>query len=72
MSQLGLSQPQQERLKTQINHDEAVQLRQDRKKLSIYDFKPIRIIGKGAFGEVRLCQWKNNSEPVAVKKLKKS
>lgn len=72
MSELGISENQQDNMKKQINHEEALQLRQQRKKLSIYDFKPLRIIGKGAFGEVRLCQWKNSSEPVAVKKLKKS
>lgn len=47
-------------------------LRQDRKKLTILDFKSVKIIGKGAFGEVRLCKWNKISEPVAVKKLKKS
>ncbi len=38
----------------------------------MYDFKPLKIIGKGAFGEVRLCKWNKSNEPVAVKKLKKS
>lgn len=47
-------------------------LRQERRKLSIFDFKPIKIIGKGAFGEVRLCKWHQNNDPVAIKKLKKS
>lgn len=48
-------------------------MREDRKKITIFDFKPVKIIGKGAFGEVRLCKWnKNATEPVAVKKLKKS
>jgi serine/threonine kinase 38 len=32
----------------------------------------LKIIGKGAFGEVRLCKWNKLNEPVAVKKLKKS
>lgn len=36
------------------------------------DFSPLKIIGKGAFGEVRLCKWLKNNEPVAIKKLKKS
>ncbi len=36
------------------------------------DFTPLKIIGKGAFGEVRLAKWNKTSEPVAVKKLKKS
>lgn len=41
-------------------------------KLSIRDFPSVKIIGKGAFGEVRLCKWAKNGEPVAVKKLKKA
>ena len=28
-----------------------------RQKLSIKDFESIDIIGRGAFGEVRLCRW---------------
>ena len=32
----------------------------------------MRIVGKGAFGEVRLCRWGQSPAPVAVKKLKKS
>ena len=46
-------------------------LREERKKLTIYDFKSVKVIGKGAFGEVRLCKWNKTGEPVAVKKLKK-
>lgn len=29
------------------------------------------IIGRGAFGEVRVCRWKENGQIVAVKKMKK-
>jgi serine/threonine kinase 38 len=47
-------------------------LRKERTKLSILDFKPVKIIGRGAFGEVRLCKWSTIIEPVAVKKLKKA
>ena len=53
-------------------HEEAELLRHERTKLSIKDFPSVKIIGKGAFGEVRLCKWNKTSEPVAVKKLKKS
>jgi hypothetical protein len=36
-------------------------MRQERVKIFIKDFPSIKIIGKGAFGEVRLCKWiKNN------------
>lgn len=30
------------------------------------------IIGRGAFGEVRLCRWKETGEIVVIKKMKKS
>jgi serine/threonine kinase 38 len=37
------------------------------------DFEPLKLIGKGAFGEVRICRDRNNPDTlVAVKKLKKS
>ena len=42
-----------------------------RKKLSPEDFEPIKVIGRGAFGEVRICKWKETGEIVAVKKMKK-
>ena len=45
-----MSAAEQEELKKQINHDESQQLREDRKKITIFDFKPMKIIGKGAFG----------------------
>jgi len=35
------------------------------------DFEPIAIIGRGAFGEVRVCRDKESREIVAVKKMKK-
>ena len=41
-----------------------------RQKLSIKDFESIAIIGRGAFGEVRLCRSKNG-EVVAIKKMNK-
>ena len=52
---------EQQELKKQIAHQEAQQLRQDRKKIAIYDFKSVNIIGKGAFGEVRLCKWSKSA-----------
>ena len=36
------------------------------------DFNSVSIIGRGAFGEVRLCRWKQTNEIVAVKKMKKN
>jgi serine/threonine kinase 38 len=36
------------------------------------DFDPLSIIGRGAFGEVRICKFKETGEIVAMKKMKKS
>ena len=40
--------------------------------MNIRDFQPLKIIGRGAFGEVRVCRQKTNGEIVAIKKMKKS
>ena len=47
-------------------------MRQMRKKLSIREFEPLSIIGRGAFGEVRVCRQKTTGNIVAIKKMKKS
>lgn len=39
--------------------------------MTIRDFESIAIIGKGAFGEVRVCRHKQTGEIVAIKKMKK-
>jgi len=39
--------------------------------MSLKDFEPLQIIGRGAFGEVRICRIKETGEVVAMKKLKK-
>jgi serine/threonine kinase 38 len=46
-------------------------LREQRTKLSTKDFDPISIIGRGAFGEVRVCRYMKSKEIVAIKKMKK-
>lgn len=56
-----MSAGEQRELKRQIGHQEAQQLREERQRITILDFKPVRIIGKGAFGEVRLCRWNKSS-----------
>jgi serine/threonine protein kinase len=43
-----------------------------RQKTSVLDYEPIAIIGRGAFGEVRVCREKETGEIVAVKKMKKA
>lgn len=59
-------------MRRNILHKEAEGLRLNRKKISIRDYDLIKIVGRGAFGEVRLCREKATGDPVAIKKMKKS
>lgn len=47
-------------------------MRLKRNKISVDDFEPLTIIGRGAFGEVRLCRERKSGNIYAMKKLKKS
>lgn len=38
----------------------------------MHDYEPLKIIGRGAFGEVRVCRQKKTDEIVAIKKMKKN
>jgi len=46
--------------------------RLQRHKLTPDDFEPLTIIGRGAFGEVRLCRERSTGKVLAMKKLRKS
>lgn len=41
------------------------------KKMSVNDFEPLRIIGRGAFGEVKICKKKDDGTVYAMKVMKK-
>ncbi|KAJ0769905.1 putative protein kinase AGC-NDR family [Helianthus annuus] len=47
-------------------------MRLQRHKMGADDFEPLTMIGKGAFGEVRICREKTTGNVYAMKKLKKS
>ena len=46
-------------------------MRQARRKMHITEFEPLTIIGRGAFGEVRVCRQISTGDIVAVKKMRK-
>ena len=71
MEKLNLSEAEQELIKQDILHKEAELNRKMRKKITLRDFDPLSIIGRGAFGEVRICKFKETNEIVAMKKMKK-
>ena len=72
MEKLNLSEAEQCLIKQDILHKEAELNRKQRKKISLGDFEPLSIIGRGAFGEVRICRHRESGEVVAMKKMKKA
>ena len=71
LNELDIPEEQKEELRQNFLHQEAEQMRQMRKKMSIREFEPLSIIGRGAFGEVRVCRQKETGSIVAVKKMRK-
>ncbi|OMJ76685.1 hypothetical protein SteCoe_23881 [Stentor coeruleus] len=72
LGEMNLSTLEQDMIKQEVLHKEAELMRRSRQKMTVKDFEPISIIGKGAYGEVRVCRVKETGEIVAMKKLKKS
>ncbi|KAL1804034.1 hypothetical protein ACET3Z_032681 [Daucus carota] len=55
-----------------LEKKETEYMRLQRHKMGAEDFEPLTMIGKGAFGEVRICKEKTTGHVYAMKKLKKS
>ena len=66
-----MNDEQKEELRQNFLHTQAEQMRQARRKMSITEFEPLTIIGRGAFGEVRVCRQISTGDIVAVKKMRK-
>ncbi|AET40774.1 serine/threonine protein kinase CBK1 Ecym_6400 [Eremothecium cymbalariae DBVPG len=71
MSQ-GWSEERKNRQLTSLGRKESQFLRLRRTRLSLEDFHTVKVIGKGAFGEVRLVQKKDTGKIYAMKTLLKS
>ncbi|KAJ4841543.1 hypothetical protein Tsubulata_001751 [Turnera subulata] len=67
-----VSSEEQEEMMRNLERRETEFMRLQRRKVGIDDFEQLTVIGKGAFGEVRLCRAKDTGEIFAMKKLKKS
>ncbi|XP_009776054.1 uncharacterized protein LOC107794356 isoform X1 [Nicotiana tabacum] len=63
---------EQEKMLRNLEKRETEFMRLQRHKVGIDDFEQLTVIGRGAFGEVRLCRFKSTGEIFAMKKLKKS
>ncbi|GMM33941.1 hypothetical protein DASC09_012660 [Saccharomycopsis crataegensis] len=68
----GGSNEMKNRYKQKFIHRQTQFLRLKRTKLSAADFQTVSVIGKGAFGEVKLVQKKDNGKVFAMKTLLKS
>ncbi|KAH7567427.1 hypothetical protein JRO89_XS07G0071700 [Xanthoceras sorbifolium] len=70
--QAAMSTEEQEEMLRNLERRETEYMRLQRRKIGMDDFEQLTVIGKGAFGEVRLCRAKSTGEIFAMKKLKKS
>uniref|UniRef100_I1JB62 non-specific serine/threonine protein kinase n=1 Tax=Glycine max TaxID=3847 RepID=I1JB62_SOYBN len=67
-----VSEEEQHNLLQHLEKKEREIMRLQRHKMGADDFEPLTMIGKGAFGEVRICREKATGHVYAMKKLKKS
>lgn len=67
-----MSEERKDRQRQQLGKHESQYLRLRRTRLSPDDFLTVKVIGKGAFGEVRLVQKKDTGKIYAMKTLLKS
>ncbi|XP_021902894.1 serine/threonine-protein kinase tricorner-like isoform X1 [Carica papaya] len=67
-----VSEEEQSNLLKRLEKKETEYMRLQRHKMGADDFEPLTMIGKGAFGEVRVCREKATGHVYAMKKLKKS
>ncbi|XP_019192151.1 PREDICTED: serine/threonine-protein kinase 38-like [Ipomoea nil] len=72
LASLGLPEEEQKVLLKDLERKETEYIRLKRHKISVDDFELLAIIGRGAFGEVRLCREKISGNIYAMKKLKKA
>jgi serine/threonine kinase 38 len=72
MATMNISQEMKEQMKAKLAAQEEEATKVRRKKMSMADFETLTIIGRGAFGEVRVCRKKDNQEVFAMKMMKKT
>jgi len=78
MHQVGLTEEKKQSLRSALELEEVLLQKESRKKVTTADFESLTVIGRGAFGEVRLVRKKasNKSDPeagriYALKSMKK-
>ena len=71
-SEDGMTEDQKDEQRRQHASKETEFLRLRRSRLGVEDFDPLKVIGRGAFGEVRLVQKRDTGHVYAMKILRKS
>nr|XP_023907544.1 serine/threonine-protein kinase tricorner [Quercus suber] len=72
LADADVSEEDQTNLLKFLEKKETEYMRLQRHKMGADDFELLTMIGKGAFGEVRICRERNSGQVYAMKKLKKS
>lgn len=72
MEAMRLTERAKEQYRQELRSQELQSMRHQRKRLAVSDFQPLAVIGRGAFGEVRLVRKKDTGEVFALKSMLKS
>lgn len=72
MEELNLNQDTRNQKRRELDKRETEYIRSRRVRLTSHSFESIKVIGRGAFGEVRLVRMKKTKKLYAMKKLDKS
>jgi len=72
MDEMKLPLDSRKQMENKLRQDESKYIQERRKKLGLGDFETLTVIGRGAFGEVRVCQKKDNKQVYAMKIMKKT
>jgi serine/threonine protein kinase len=69
---VGLPEEKKQTYRRDLDHEEMLIAKESRKKISTADFESLVVIGRGAFGEVRLVRQKSKTqgEPIQIFALK--
>eukprot|EP00924_Labyrinthula_sp_SR-Ha-C_P000991 maker-scaffold_7-snap-gene-10.25-mRNA-1 protein AED:0.05 eAED:0.05 QI:48/1/1/1/0.66/0.5/4/56/544 len=72
MATLELNDSAKFKLRDELSKLEVFEMRQSRYQMTTHDFVPLKVIGKGSFGKVRLVKRKSSGQIYAMKTMSKS
>jgi len=72
MESMKLSHDVKRQMQAKLEQEETKYARQRRKKITVNDFDIVAIVGRGAFGEVRVVKKKDSKKVYAMKVMKKT